>query len=108
MDVLVQQLSGESVPALITLPSKLIVRQSCGCPSAAIALASYSPPNGEAPPKEGTSLKETRADCLSEIVMAIGLTPEAATDWPDQVFDAFTHDLENISATKQSSQLLSV
>src|SRR5512146_964760 len=43
MDVLVQQLSGESVPALITLPSKLVVRQSCGCPSAAIALASSSP-----------------------------------------------------------------
>src|SRR5512144_404283 len=43
MDVLVQQLSGESVPALITLPSKLVVRPSCGCPSAAIALASSSP-----------------------------------------------------------------
>src|SRR5688572_27652804 len=43
MDVLLQQLLGESVPALITLPSKLIVRQSCGCPSAAIALASFSP-----------------------------------------------------------------
>ena len=34
MEVLLQQLAGESVPALITLPSKLIVRQSCGCPSA--------------------------------------------------------------------------
>ena len=40
--------------------------------------------------------------------MRIGLAPEEAADWPGQVFDAFIHDLENISATKPSRQLLSV
>jgi signal transduction histidine kinase/DNA-binding LacI/PurR family transcriptional regulator/AraC-like DNA-binding protein/CheY-like chemotaxis protein len=108
MDVLLHLLSGESVPALITLSSKLIIRQSCGCPSAAIALASYSPPHKEVPDHGGTVLKDMRADCLSEMVTAIGLTPEEAADWPGRVFDAFIHDLENISATRPSSQLLSV
>ena len=37
--------SGESVPALITLPSNLIVRQSCGCFSAGMAYAAYISPD---------------------------------------------------------------
>ena len=107
MDVLMRLLDGGSVPALITLPSKLIVRQSCGCPSAAIAQAAYSPPYEEAPLNGGISLKDMRADCLSEMVAAIGPAP-GTTGWLGHVFDAFVHDLENISATKPSSQLLSV
>ena len=108
MDVLLHLLSGESVPALITLPSKLIIRQSCGCPSAALAQAAYFPPYKEVSLQSGDRLKDMRADCLSEIVNAIGLTLDEAADWPGQVFDAFIHDLENISATNPSSQLLPV
>ena len=108
MDVLLHLMSGESVPALITLPSKLIVRQSCGCPSATIAQASYSPPYEEIHRQDGSRLKEMRADCLSEMVNAVGLAPEEAADWPGQVFDAFIQDLENISAAKPTRQLLPV
>ena len=108
MDVLLHLLSGESVPALITLPSKLIIRQSCGCPSAAIAQASYSPPYEGVILRDGNRLIDMRADCLSEMVNALGLAPEEAADWPGQVFDAFIHDLENISAANPSRQLLTV
>ena len=43
MEVLLQQLESEAVPALISLPARLVVRESCGCPSKAVALASVSP-----------------------------------------------------------------
>ncbi len=107
MDVLLQQLSGEPVPALITLPSKLVVRQSCGCPSAAIAQAAYSPADEQVPLQNGARLKEGRTDCLSEMITATGLAPEEAAVWPGQVFDAFIHDLESLSGTKSSRQFLS-
>ena len=35
MEILLQQLNSEAVPALITLPARLVVRESCGCPSKA-------------------------------------------------------------------------
>jgi len=108
MDVLMHLLSGESVPALITLPSKLIVRQSCGCPSTAIAQAAYSPPYEESYLHDKTRLNDMRADCVCEMVTTIGLTSVEAADWSGQVFDACIHDLENKSATSLSRQLLSV
>src|SRR5512138_42489 len=83
MDVLVQQLAGESVPALITLPSKLVVRQSCGCPSAAIALASSSPAQGAG---KGSN-EELRSDCLTEMGAAIGLSPQKADEWLRPLFE---------------------
>ncbi len=43
METLLQQLNSEAVPALITLPARLVVRESCGCPSKAVSLASLSP-----------------------------------------------------------------
>ena len=108
MDVLMSMLSGESVPALVTLPSKLIVRQSCGCPSAGIAQAAYFPLGEEASQRGVSGLKEGRANSLSEMMAAIGAAPEGAAGWMGQVFDALIHDLENIAATKPSRQLLSV
>jgi signal transduction histidine kinase len=49
-----------------------------------------------------------RLDCLSEMVAAIGPAPEDAMDWMGQVFDAYIHDLENVTAASPSRQLLSV
>ncbi len=92
MDVLVQQLSGESVPALITLPSKLVVRQSCGCPSAAIALASFSPSADAGTGPGEVKLEEVRAGCVAEMEAATGLSSQKGHDWLGSVFDAFTRD----------------
>jgi DNA-binding LacI/PurR family transcriptional regulator len=39
VESLLSQWLGQTVPALMTLPSRLLVRQSCGCPSAAVARA---------------------------------------------------------------------
>jgi DNA-binding LacI/PurR family transcriptional regulator len=99
MDLLLQQLAGESVPALITLPSKLVVRQSCGCPSAALALASFSPLDGSGEGKGGIKLEDARAGFLSELEAITDFDLKKAEKWPESVFDAFVHDLEESSNT---------
>ncbi|MBN1451239.1 MAG: substrate-binding domain-containing protein [Anaerolineales bacterium] len=98
MEVLLQQLAGESVPALSTLPSKLIVRQSCGCPSKALALASFSPVKDASGKSKGEiNLENARAGCLSEIEAIMDLAPERAKEWLGSVFDAFIQELEEAS-----------
>lgn len=93
MDVLLQQLAGEAVPALITLPSKLVVRQSCGCPSDAIALASFSPAEERSGKGKGEiKLKDVRAGCVHEMEMATNLDSEEAEKWLESIFDAFILD----------------
>ena len=76
VDVLLQQLGGESVPALLTLPSNLVVRQSCGCPSQAIALATFMPADEVGKGKGQKKLKDVRAACVSEMMAAAALHPE--------------------------------
>ena len=109
MDVLLQQLASESVPALITLPSKLVVRQSCGCPSEAIALASFTPSGRKEKGKGQTSeavlrkkLEDVRAGCVSEMEAAV-LHLEKPVEWFESIFDAFVDDIE-----KSSNNFLSV
>ena len=104
MDVLLQQLAGESVPALITLPSKLVVRQSCGCPSQALALASFSPSDGSKRRNGETGeavlwkkLEDIRAACVSEMEAVAALHSEALTGWSESIFDAFVQAVEETS-----------
>jgi signal transduction histidine kinase/DNA-binding LacI/PurR family transcriptional regulator/AraC-like DNA-binding protein len=94
MELLLHQLAGEPVPALITLPPKLVVRQSCGCPSAAIALASFSPEEGTSGKGQGAmKLEDLRAGCVSEMETAIGLEADKTKAWLESVFDAFIQSL---------------
>jgi signal transduction histidine kinase/AraC-like DNA-binding protein/CheY-like chemotaxis protein len=102
MDVLLQQLQGEPVPALITLPSKLIVRQSCGCPSAALALASFSP-SDKSEDDRAAPLKDVRPGCVSDMKAAMNLSSETADEWLTAVFDSFRQGLAG-----QSHKFLSV
>jgi signal transduction histidine kinase/AraC-like DNA-binding protein len=103
MDVLLQQLAGESVPALITLPSRLVVRQSCGCPSEAIALASFSAGAKKRKGTGKTKLKDMRAGCVSEMEAATALHPEESQAWFESIFDSFIKNIE-----KPSHSFLSV
>jgi signal transduction histidine kinase/AraC-like DNA-binding protein len=96
MDVLLQQLAGEPVPALLTLPSKLVVRQSCGCPSQALALASFPSSGKSEKSQEPKNLEDVRTGCLSEMEAALALPPGTARGWLELTFDAF---VQSTSAT---------
>ena len=89
MHLLLQQLAGESVPALMTLPSQLIVRQSCGCPSKAIALASFMPKDGSGKGNPEKELKDVRAGFIFEMEAAMVLPPQESREQLGAIFDAF-------------------
>ncbi len=97
VDMLMDQINGKAVSALLTLPSTLVVRQSCGCPSARVAQAAYIPGLDEdAGITESTEerLKDpaVRAECLAEIHRAVeGLRA-------DTIFDGLLADLPKLQA----------
>jgi signal transduction histidine kinase/DNA-binding LacI/PurR family transcriptional regulator/CheY-like chemotaxis protein len=98
MEVLLQQLAGEAVPALSTLPSNLIVRQSCGCPSKAVALASFSPVDDKSEIGKGKlSLEDARANWVSEIEATMNLDVEKTTELLESVFDVFIQEIKEPS-----------
>jgi len=94
MDVLLQQLAGESVPALITLPSKLVVRQSCGCPSKAIALASFTPKDKSGKGKGETKFEDVRAGCVSEMEALMSLHQWESKELFESIFDSFVQGVK--------------
>ena len=96
MEVLLQQLRGESVPALITLQSKLIVRQSCGCPSAALALASFTPAEYAG---DVENFEELRTQCLEDMAAASRLEPETSYEWIGSLLDAFFQEIKGGAPT---------
>ena len=99
VELLLAQLRGETVPALITLPSRLVVRQSCGCPSAAVALAAYQPQENagvRASLAERLRNAPERELCLVEMLQAAGgIPPENARAWMLALLDGFAASVDN-------------
>ncbi len=100
VDLLVSLLKGETVPALITLPSNLIVRQSCGCASAALARAAFIPaplPAGqEKLLLQHQDKQNSQTDCAAEMLAALGEPPsETLKTWMTILLEDFLPGLEN-------------
>lgn len=75
VDSLLEQLAGHTVPALLTLPSSLVIRQSCGCPSPAVRDAAYLPPEEAREDRHPLVRLRTLAErnqCLAELLEAAG------------------------------------
>jgi len=103
IETLLAQWRGETVPALITLPSRLIVRQSCGCPSTAVAQAAGIPESSAKRQKRTfdeawTSLQATRADILADMAAASSIPAEKIPDWIEPVWDAFLAEVKENSS----------
>ncbi len=89
IDVLLAQLAGESVPALITLTSNLVVRQSCGCPSTGVAYAAYSPLDT----RSETITKQLSTTCISEMVACLPQSDEYSAAQMSAILEAAQTDL---------------
>jgi hypothetical protein len=84
VEILLAQLKGETVPALITLPSGLVVRQSCGCPSEAVTQAAYiSGRPDQKIVKKATRkrLLASKSDCLLEMAAQAHVNEEKVSEW---------------------------
>ncbi len=92
IETLLARWKGETVPALITLPSRLILRQSCGCPSTAVAQAAIF---SEKPVKDDLQIfVKARVQTLREMAAAGEIPPEQISDWIEPVWKAFLKDMQ--------------
>ena len=92
LGILAGLMGGEPAPSSLSLPTHLVVRQSCGCPSAAVALAGAAtgPVGGGCRAGElARAFAPVRAACLAEMQALAGLGPEAADAWLEPLVDAF-------------------
>jgi len=96
VDMLLALHGGEEVPAQLVLQSRLVVRQSCGCPSSAVLHAAAGPVKTR---RHGSSvdLSELRDTFLAEIGQVSSAAGAIATG-AEQILDAFHADLSGRSS----------
>ena len=107
VDMLLAQLNGEPVPVLTTLPSSLVVRQSCGCPSAMVRDAAYIPlktVHDQKSVQQKTTDATERAKCLAEMVAAAGGTTEDPPGWTEKALDALLLDMNDLATGETTGQ----
>jgi signal transduction histidine kinase/DNA-binding LacI/PurR family transcriptional regulator/CheY-like chemotaxis protein/AraC-like DNA-binding protein len=95
LGILAGLMGGTPAPPSHTLPTQLVIRQSCGCTSAAVALAGSAagPARGDSPAAElAQSFAPVRAACLADMQAFAGLGHEAADAWLEPLVDAFLAD----------------
>jgi signal transduction histidine kinase/DNA-binding LacI/PurR family transcriptional regulator/AraC-like DNA-binding protein len=103
VEILLAKLAGEKVPELTMLQSRLMVRQSCGCPSRSATLAKERPL--ETKPNQGLAAR--RNDILAESLPALEACGEIAKRTEDLItafygemtgdaHDLFLPALENV------------
>jgi len=94
VEMVLAWLEGAQVPERVGVPTRLVVRQSCGCLDAAVMRAMAGPVvrTGVRP---GADLAAQRQEIVSGMVQA-ARTPLVGVDqdWAEQLLDAFSVELE--------------
>ena len=98
-ETLLALMKGEQVPQKVDVPSKLMVRRSCGCLSPAVA-AAMEEPRGR--PSKGTlqeAVAAQRERWLSVMVQAVGQRPEETIfEWAGQLLESFAAEVQGSKA----------
>jgi signal transduction histidine kinase/DNA-binding LacI/PurR family transcriptional regulator len=96
LEVLLKLLAGEQVPDQTALPTKLMVRQSCGCSEPVVARAAVEPlkRKGEALPEAIVAHREA---ILSEMVHEAGESAPSFPEWAERLLDAFLDEITSTS-----------
>ncbi|GIK40066.1 MAG: hypothetical protein BroJett011_38990 [Chloroflexota bacterium] len=94
------QLRGEHVPEQVTLPTRLVVRQSCGCLDPKVIQAAAGPVMAGGGSFK-TTLAARRAKILREMSEIVGdHTDHLPAGWAVQLLDAFVAELEEKSVAR--------
>ena len=101
--VLLSLLQGESVPDLILSPTRLIIRQSCGCFEPSVINATAHVPSGLTLGRPGGSWSENFAPSRAAIIAGIqnclpNFSLELPNGWVTELVDAFFNYLNDESA----------
>jgi signal transduction histidine kinase/AraC-like DNA-binding protein/CheY-like chemotaxis protein len=93
VEMLLDELSGKTVPEKVLLPSRLVIRQSCGCPSAAVVQAA-----ARSAAFEGLdfpmAMAAFRERALADMAAALPDSEENTFAWSRILLDAFQADLQ--------------
>ncbi|MGB7538217.1 MAG: substrate-binding domain-containing protein [Anaerolineales bacterium] len=93
VEMLLAELNGESVPEKVLLPSRLVIRQSCGCPSAAVVQAA-----ARSAAFEGLdfpmAMAAFRERALADMSAALPDPEDKTEAWAKVLLDAFQADLQ--------------
>jgi len=100
-ELLMAMIAGRDVPVQTALPTKLVVRRSCGCASQSVLqvsarVATETGNHGPASQDNlGAMLPSRRTVVVSEMVQALRVyTGEGVYRWAEQVLDAFVAELQ--------------
>lgn len=95
-EMLLALLEGEEVPEQVSLPARLVVRQSCGCMAPMVVQAAAGPV--EAGRKEfEDALAVQREEIVAEMLQALGVSG-TAPEWAEQLFDSFVAEVKRTSS----------
>jgi DNA-binding LacI/PurR family transcriptional regulator/GAF domain-containing protein len=99
-ETLLALMKGEKVPQEVDVPSKLMIRRSCGCLSLAVVEAAEKARRAS----KGETLKEAvakrRVRWLPAIVQAVGQRPEeTVSEWAGQLLDSFVAEVQGDKAS---------
>jgi two-component system cell cycle sensor histidine kinase/response regulator CckA len=93
VNIVLTQLQGGKVPELIEVPTKLCIRQSCGCSSSAVGRAITKTLLDDS---DTERLHAKQEDVVAEIARIMDTTIEGSTiNWSNRLFDAFIADVNN-------------
>ena len=95
VEMLLMLLAGKQAPERVDLPTKLVVRQSCGCLSQAALQAATG--KVEATEEMLEAVFTAQRECiLSEMRQAMGISLEDMNlSWAEQLLDAFSAELQD-------------
>ena len=103
-ELVLAQLRGEEVPEVVTMPTELIVRRSCGCFSQAVTADGARADRDRYPksarwvsPSGGHRGPTGAHHHPDEAAMGMS-TAELAPDWADRLLTAFISDVQGESA----------
>jgi signal transduction histidine kinase/AraC-like DNA-binding protein len=99
LSMLTALMAGQETPREVTLPARLLVRRSCGCPSAAASLA-VSDAAASPVPDLAAALRAVREECLAEMTELSRVGPEGRTAWLEPLLDSFIDDIGGTSMTR--------
>lgn len=106
VELLLAMIAGEPIPEQIVLPTRLVIRRSCGCYSQAVLQASTGA-GGEARPWPSPpdtveafeqALASSRSEIIAEMLQSLRLVKKARViDWAERLLDSFVGDLHGLT-----------
>ncbi|MBN1810678.1 MAG: substrate-binding domain-containing protein, partial [Anaerolineae bacterium] len=98
VEMLLALMEGKQVPVETIVPSRLVIRQSCGCLESAVVQAAVDLAEGSSEPLESV-LASRREKALSAMVQAIGeFSENGARNWAERLWGGFVGELQGEAA----------